>query len=217
MTVDRATAARRAAELRRTISRANYEYYVLDSPSISDAEWDRLFHELRRLEEEYPELVTPDSPTRRVGAEPVSGFDKVDHLAPMFSLGNAFDADELRAWEDRNARILREVREAGYLAELKIDGAAVALLYEDGVLVRGATRGNGRVGEDVTGNLRTVRSIPLRLRDDDAAVPERVEIRGEIYLPLSGFEALNERRAAAGEPTFANPRNAAAGSLRQLD
>lgn len=214
---DLANAARRAAELRHVLNEASYRYYVLDRPMMSDAEYDRLFRELRELEAAHPELVTPDSPTQRIGAEPASQFEKVRHLAPMLSLDNAFDYGELRAWEDRNARILSEVRDAGYVAELKIDGAAVALLYEDGVFVRGATRGNGVIGEDVTRNLRTIREIPLRLRDGDAPVPKRVEIRGEVYMSYSGFSALNERRAAAGEPTFANPRNSAAGSLRQLD
>jgi len=207
--------ARRAAELRSILEQANFEYYVLDAPTLLDAEYDRLLRELKELEAAYPELVTPDSPTQRVGAEPASHLQKVAHLAPMHSLDNAFSAEELRAWEDRNARIVAEVREAGYMAELKIDGLAVSLLYEDGVLVRGATRGNGRVGEDVTRNLRTIRDIPARLRTD--APPARLEVRGEVYMPISGFRALNERRAAAGEPTFANPRNAAAGSLRQLD
>jgi DNA ligase (NAD+) len=183
---------------------------------MSDAEYDRLFRELRALEEAHPELATPDSPTQRIGAEPASKLVKVEHLAAMYSLANAFNVEELRAWEERNARILREVREAGYLVELKIDGAAVSLLYEDGVLVRGATRGNGVIGEDVTRNLRTIRQIPLRLREAEP-VGGRLEIRGEVYMPLSGFEELNERRAAAGQPTFANPRNAAAGALRQLD
>lgn len=214
---DLANAARRAAELRHVLNEASYRYYVLDQPMMSDAEYDRLFRELKELEAAHPELVTPDSPTQRIGAEPASQFEKVRHLAPMLSLDNAFDFGELRAWEDRNARILSEVRDAGYVAELKIDGAAVALLYEDGVFVRGATRGNGVIGEDVTRNLRTIRQIPLRLRDSDAPVPRRVEIRGEVYMSYSGFAALNERRAAAGEPTFANPRNSAAGSLRQLD
>lgn len=213
---DLAAAAERAAELRRILNRANYEYYVLDSPTMSDAEYDRLLRSLREIEAAHPELVTPDSPTQRVGAEPSSQFEKVRHLAPMLSLDNAFDFDELRAWEARNARILREVTEAGYVVELKIDGAAVSLLYEDGVLVRGATRGNGTIGEDITRNLRTIRDIPLRLLSDDP-LPRRIEIRGEVYMPFSGFTALNERRVAAGEPTFANPRNAAAGSLRQLD
>ncbi|HEX7119614.1 MAG TPA: NAD-dependent DNA ligase LigA [Longimicrobiales bacterium] len=213
---DLASAAQRAAELRHVLNEASYEYYVLDRPTLSDAEYDRLYRELKTIEAEHPELVSPDSPTQRVGAEPASQFEKVRHLAPMLSLDNAFDSGELRAWEDRNARILSEVREAGYVVELKIDGAAVALLYEDGVFVRGATRGNGVIGEDVTRNLRTIREIPLRLRDA-APIPRRLEIRGEVYMPFSGFTALNERRAAAGEPTFANPRNSAAGSLRQLD
>ncbi|HEX7051431.1 MAG TPA: NAD-dependent DNA ligase LigA [Longimicrobiales bacterium] len=215
-TVDLADAAQRAAELRHILNQASYEYYVLDAPRMPDAEYDRLLRELRSLEARHPELVTPDSPTQRVGAEPATQFTKVRHLAPMLSLDNAFDFGELQAWEDRNARILREVRDAGYIAELKMDGAAVALLYEDGVLVRGATRGNGVIGEEVTANLRTIRDIPLRLRPD-APIPHRVEVRGEVYMPFSGFTELNERRAAAGAATFANPRNAAAGSLRQLD
>jgi DNA ligase (NAD+) len=213
---DLAAAAQRAAELRRLIDEANYRYYVLDAPTLEDQEYDRLLRELKALEQAYPELIVPDSPTQRVGAEPAEQFAKVRHLAPMYSLDNAFEPAELRAWETRNARIAREVLEAGYMAELKIDGAAVALLYEDGVLVRGATRGNGTIGEDITRNIRTIPGIPLRLRHD-APIPRRLEIRGEVYMPLSGFRELNERRVAAGEPTFANPRNAAAGSLRQLD
>lgn len=209
-------ASQRAAELRQIIEQANYAYFVLDSPTLSDAEYDRLFRELRTLEEAHPELATPDSPTQRIGAEPASKLEKVEHIAAMYSLANAFNVDELRAWEDRNARLLREVREAGYLVELKIDGAAVSLLYEDGVLVRGATRGNGVIGEDVTRNLRTIRQIPLRLRGD-ASAQGRIEVRGEVYMPLSGFQELNERRVTAGQATFANPRNAAAGALRQLD
>jgi DNA ligase (NAD+) len=206
----------RVEDLRRRIEDANYEYYVLDAPTLSDADYDRLLRELKRLEAEHPELVTPDSPTQRVGTEPASQLAKVAHIAPMYSLDNAFTAHELRAWEDRNARIVREVRDGGYSAELKIDGAAVALLYEDGVFVRGATRGNGRIGEDITANLRTLRDVPLRLRTD-GDVPPRLEVRGEVYMPLSGFRELNARREAAGEPLYANPRNAAAGALRQLD
>lgn len=209
--------AARAAELREQIELANHQYYVLDAPEISDAEWDRLFHELKRLETEHPELRTPDSPTLRVGAEPASRLEKTQHLAPMLSLDNAFSPDELRAWESRNARIAEEVRQAGYDVEPKIDGLAIALTYEEGVLVRGATRGNGMVGEDVTANLRTIRSIPLRLRDDGVPLPRLMEVRGEVYMPLSGFAEMNARRAAAGESTFANPRNAAAGAVRQLD
>jgi DNA ligase (NAD+) len=206
----------RVEELRRDIQEANYEYYVLDAPTRSDAEWDRLLRELKEIEAAHPELITPDSPTQRVGAEPATQFEKVTHLAPMYSLDNAFSAKELVAWEDRNARILSEVRDAGYSAELKIDGTAVALRYEKGVLVRGATRGNGTIGEDITQNIRTIRDVPLRLRSD-APVPDVMEIRGEVYYPLSGFREMNARRAEAGEPTFSNPRNAAAGALRQLD
>lgn len=211
-----AAPAQRAEELRRILTDANYEYYVLDAPTLSDAEYDRLLRELKELELAHPELQTPDSPTQRVGAEPASQFVKVEHLAPMYSLDNAFSADELRAWEDRNARIVREVREAGYVCELKMDGTAVSLRYEDGVFARGATRGNGRVGEDITQNLRTIRGIPLRLRGE-GPFPALLEIRGEVFIPWSGFREMNERRAAAGEPLFANPRNAASGALRQLD
>ena len=209
--------AARAAELREIIERANHEYYVLDNATLSDAEYDRLFRELREIEAAHPELRTPDSPTQRVGAEPASKLEKVEHLAPMLSLDNAFSPDELRAWETRNARIADEVRTAGYVAEPKIDGLAVALTYEDGVFVRGATRGNGTIGEEITRNLRTLREIPLRLREGAVPPPARMEIRGEVYMPLSGFEAMNARRAAEGLSTFANPRNAAAGAVRQLD
>jgi DNA ligase (NAD+) len=215
---DRAELERRAEELRRQLHEANYWYHVRDEPQIPDAVYDRLLRELRLLEQEYPELARPDSPTTRVGAEPTDQFEKVRHLSPMLSLDNAFDADELRGWERRNARISDDVLEAGYVAELKIDGAAVSLLYEDGALVRGATRGNGWLGEGVTQNLRTIRDIPLRLRDEASVpIPARFEVRGEVYMTLSGFERLNEQRGAEGLPTFANPRNAAAGSLRQLD
>ncbi|HET7321149.1 MAG TPA: NAD-dependent DNA ligase LigA, partial [Longimicrobiaceae bacterium] len=209
--------ARRAAELRAALQRASHEYYVLDRPTLSDPEYDRLFRELREIEREYPELRTPDSPTLRVGAEPSSRLEKTEHLAPMLSLDNAFNFEELSAWETRNARIAEEVRTGGYVAELKMDGLAIALTYREGVLVKGATRGNGSIGEEVTPNLRTLRAIPLRLRDGNAPVPPLMEIRGEVYMTLSGFETLNEQRAAAGDSTFANPRNAAAGSLRQLD
>ena len=211
-----ATLLQRVEELRRQLEEANYEYYVLDAPTLSDAEWDRLLRELKEIEAAHPELITADSPTQRVGAEPATQFEKVTHLAPMYSLDNAFSADELMAWEERNARIANEVRNAGYSAELKIDGTAVTLRYENGVLVRGATRGNGTIGEDITQNIRTIRDIPLRLRSD-APVPALMEIRGEVYYPLSGFREMNARRAEAGEPTFSNPRNAAAGALRQLD
>jgi DNA ligase (NAD+) len=214
---DAAELAARADELREQLLQASHEYYVLDRPTLTDPEYDRLFRELKQLEAEHPELRTPDSPTLRVGAEPASRLEKTTHLAPMLSLDNAFSEEELRAWETRNARIAGEVKSAGYVVETKMDGLAVALTYQDGVLVKGATRGNGTIGEDVTANLRTIREIPLRLDADAAPVPPLLEVRGEVYLPLSGFAALNERRTEAGEPTFANPRNAAAGSLRQLD
>ena len=209
-------AERRAAELRRILNRAIHAYYVLDAPVLADAEYDRLFRELQDLEAGDSRLRTPDSPTLRVGAEPAAQFRKHTHLSPMLSLGNAFGDDELEAWEKKLLRHLgADAVRGGYTTELKIDGAAVSLTYRDAVLVTGATRGNGTQGEDVTANLRTVRDVPLRLEGDD--VPPLVEVRGEIYQPFDRFERMNEERAAAGEPVFANPRNAAAGALRQLD
>ena len=202
------------AELREQLNHHNYRYYVLDSPEISDAQYDDLMRELRAIEAEHPELVTPDSPTQRVGAAPAEGFTQVAHPRPMFSLGNAFDDDEFMAWHQRVSDLL-EGETFDMVCELKYDGLAVALTYEDGVFVRGATRGNGTVGEDVTLNLRTIKSIPLRLLSKD--VPQRLEVRGEVYFPKSLFAKFNEERAARGEQTYANPRNTAAGSLRQLD
>ncbi len=202
--------------MRETLNRASHEYYVLDSPSISDREYDESFRELQQLESEHPELRSQDSPTLRVGAAPASSLAKHTHIAPMLSLGNAFNDDELAAWQERIRRIAAsELDRSGYAVELKIDGAAVSLTYEDGVFVTGTTRGNGIIGEVVTANLRTVRDIPLRLSGD--APGGRIEIRGEIYMPFDRFEAMNEERVQAGEPVFANPRNSAAGSLRQLD
>ena len=203
-------------ELRTALNRAAHEYYVLDRPTIADSAYDKMFRELLELEAAFPDLASPDSPTRRVGAEAQSQLAKHEHLRPMLSLGNAFDHEELRAWEERLLKIGGgEVRESGYTAELKIDGTAVALTYEDRVFVMGATRGNGNVGEDVTVNLRTIRDVPLRL--DDSAPKGRIEIRGEVYFPFDRFEKMNAERARAGDAVFANPRNAAAGSLRQLD
>jgi DNA ligase (NAD+) len=208
--------ARRAAQLRAQLEKTSHEYYVLDRPSISDAEYDKLFRELQALESAHPELRTPDSPTLRIGATPLSAFPKHTHGVPMLSLANAFDDEELRGWEERIVRIAgEEVRREGYSAELKIDGAAVSLTYIDGVLTTGATRGNGSVGEDVTPNIRTVRDVPLRLRGRKP--PARVEIRGEIYYPFDLFERMNEDLVRKGERVFANPRNAASGSLRLLD
>ena len=208
----------RAAELRRTLEQASYEYYVLDRPKLADREYDKLFRELQDLEKKHPGLRTPDSPTMRVGAEPATSFAKHTHLVPMISLGNAFSDDEVAEWEARAVKIAgKAVHQSGYSAELKIDGAAVSLTYRDGVLVTGATRGNGQVGEDVTANLRTIREIPLRLRGAAKSHPPLIEIRGEVYFPFDAFEKLNEERTRAGEPVFANPRNSAAGSLRQQD
>lgn len=214
VSLTRSEAARRIEELRREIEYHNYRYYVLDSPVISDQEYDRLFRELQELEEAFPEFRSPDSPTQRVGAEPLEAFEKVRHHAPMLSLGNAFDEGELRAFHRRVTNLLGRM-EVQYVTEPKIDGLAVALTYEGGLFVRGATRGNGEVGENVTPNLKTIRAIPLRLRTDDP--PPLVEVRGEVYLPISAFQRLNEARIKAGEPPFANPRNAAAGTVRQLD
>ena len=204
----------RVAELHDRLNYHNYRYYVLDAPEIGDAQYDALMRELRAIEAEHPELITPDSPTRRVGAPPADGFAQVEHPRPMHSLGNAFDNEEFLAWHKRVSDLL-EGEPFDMVCELKYDGLAVALTYEDGVFARGATRGNGAVGEDVTSNLRTIKSIPLRLLSDD--VPPRLEVRGEVYFPKSKFVAFNEEREARGEQTYANPRNTAAGSLRQLD
>jgi DNA ligase (NAD+) len=207
----------RAEELRRELEEHNRRYYVLDDPIVGDDEYDALLDELRAIETERPELRTPDSPTQRVGAPPLDRFEHIEHAEPMLSLANARNEDELRAWETRIRNHLKRLdisaAEFSYTTEPKIDGLAISLTYEDGLLVRGATRGDGRVGEDVTRNLRTIGAVPLRI--DDA--PPLVEVRGEVYLPIADFKALNERRAEAGEPTFANPRNSAAGSIRQLD
>ena len=191
--------------LRKKLQHHEYLYYVLDAPEISDAEYDKLFRELQAIEAAHPELRTPDSPTLRVGAEPVSAFRKYRHVVPMLSLANAFSDDELMEWEDRNARLVPEVREAGYTLEVKIDGAAVSLTYEDGVFATGVTRGNGVEGEDVTVNLRTVLDLPLRLRGK--GWPKKMEVRGEIYMPKSHFAKMNRERENAGEPPFANPRS----------
>jgi DNA ligase (NAD+) len=212
-----ATLADRVAELRRQLEYHGHRYYVLDDPEIGDDAYDALLDELRAIEAEHPELVTPDSPTQRVGGTPISKLEKVRHPQPLFSLANVRSADELRAWIARmRSHLAREGIEDPqfeYVAEPKIDGLAISLVYRDGVLERGATRGNGEIGEDVTHNLRTIPSIPLRF--DDA--PPLVEVRGEVYMALSDFTELNERRAAAGLSTFMNPRNSAAGTIRQLD
>jgi len=206
-------ARQRIEELRKTINHHNYRYYVLDSPEISDAEYDELMRELKQLEAEHPELVTPDSPTQRIGAPPVEAFGVVEHPEPLLSLANAFSYEELAAWYKRVSNLLGG-RQFDIVCEPKIDGLAVALTYVDGLLVTGATRGDGYRGENITQNLKTVRSIPLSVSKE---APPRFEVRGEVYLPRAGFKKLNEERAGEELPLFANPRNAAAGSVRQLD
>ncbi|GLW24526.1 DNA ligase 1 [Microbispora amethystogenes] len=207
-------ARERHAELAELLDEANWRYYVLDSPTVSDAEYDGWMREIRALEERHPDLRTPDSPTQRVGAPISSDFPEVTHLQRMESLDNAFSQEDLAAWQARAQRLI-EADPGPYLCELKIDGLAVALVYEKGRLVRGATRGNGRTGEDVTPNVRTLRDVPQRLTGDD--VPDLVEVRGEVFLPVKGFERLNEQLMDAGKAPFANPRNSAAGSLRMKD
>lgn len=221
--MEREDAVRRLEELRDLIRYHDYRYYVLDDPEITDAEYDRLFGELVGLEGRFPGLVTPDSPSQRVGGVPLAGFGTVLHPVPLLSLANAYSDAELRDFDARLRRFLG-VEAAGkpdppldYVAELKIDGLTVALTYENGVLEQAATRGDGMRGEDVTANARTVRSIPLRLRAGAAVPPPTLVVRGEVYMPRAAFAKLNEERVAAGEPLFANPRNAGAGSLRQLD
>jgi DNA ligase (NAD+) len=209
----------RAAQLREELTEHGRRYYVLDDPLITDDQYDQLLDELRAIEAEHPELLTPDSPTQRIGGEPVSSLTKVTHRQPMLSLANARSEEELRAWIERMRNHLAregiEDPEFQYVAEPKIDGLAISLVYRDGVLETGATRGNGEVGEDVTHNLRTIPTIPLRIDGDD--VPALIEVRGEVYMSLADFAALNERRAEQGLSTFMNPRNSAAGTIRQLD
>ncbi|MEC1408699.1 NAD-dependent DNA ligase LigA [Bacillus halotolerans] len=208
--MDKETAKQRAEELRRTINKYSYEYYTLDEPSVPDAEYDRLMQELIAIEEEHSDLRTPDSPTQRVGGAVLEAFQKVTHGTPMLSLGNAFNADDLRDFDRRVRQAVGD--DVAYNVELKIDGLAVSLRYEDGYFVRGATRGDGTTGEDITENLKTIRTIPLKMKRSLS-----IEVRGEAYMPKRSFEALNEERIKNGEEPFANPRNAAAGSLRQLD
>ncbi|WP_163558033.1 NAD-dependent DNA ligase LigA [Halomonas sp. NO4] len=205
-----------AARLRAELDDANYRYYVLDDPRLTDADYDRKLRHLQELETEHPELVTPDSPTQRVGAAPAEGFPEVEHAVPMLSLDNAFDEAEIEAFVKRiGERLETDGERLAFCCEPKLDGAAVSLVYEQGELVSGATRGDGRTGEGITANLRTLRSIPLKLRGD--AAPDLLEVRGEVIMSHAGFEALNARAREEGGKVFANPRNAAAGSLRQLD
>lgn len=208
----------RIDDLRELLHRYNHEYYVLDAPTVSDAEYDELMNELRQLESEHPELVTPDSPTQRVGAEPSTAFGTIRHEIPMLSLSNVYNVDELGEWVARVYRLAGS-EDVEFVTEPKIDGSAVSILYRDGALERGATRGDGVTGEDVTTNIKTVRNIPLRISPSKTGtpIPDVLEVRGEIYMRKSEFDDLNRRRGEAGDTLFANPRNAAAGSLRQLD
>ncbi|CAD5108960.1 NAD-dependent DNA ligase LigA [Zestomonas carbonaria] len=225
MTIPAQQAVERIAALRSELDAHNYRYYVLDEPSVPDAEYDRLFNELKALEAEHPELVTPESPTQRVGGAALDAFGEVRHEVPMLSLGNAFEEDDLREFDRRVREGLADQLPAGdlfgdgavveYNCEPKLDGLAVSLLYEHGLLVRGATRGDGSTGEDISANVRTVRNIPLKLHGE--GWPERLEVRGEVFMSKEGFDAMNARQLESGGKTFANPRNAAAGSLRQLD
>jgi len=225
--------AQQIEKLREEIRRHEELYYVLDSPQISDADYDALVEQLQKLEQEHPELITPDSPTQRVGGRPAEGFPKVEHRRPMLSLDNSYNIEELRAFDVRCQR-LAEGRKLEYVAELKIDGLSLALHYEDQLLARGVTRGDGRTGEDVTQNARTIRSIPLKLRAEISDLKSEIsnlkseiaaaeadisylEVRGEAFIPRKVFERINAEREDAGEPRFANPRNAAAGTIRQLD
>src|SRR5699024_51496 len=195
-------------ELRQLLNHYGYEYYVLDKPTDPDAEYDRKLQELTKLEAEFPELITEDSPTQRVGGEPLEGFQKVEHIVPMMSLGNAFDEQDLRDFVRRASQGTND--KISFVCELKIDGLEVSLTYENGRLVRGATRGDGTIGEDITSNLKTIRSIPLTIKETG-----RIEVRGEAFMPHKSFLALNEAKKEREEEPFANPRNAAAGSLRQ--
>jgi len=204
-------AKKKIEKLREEINHHNYKYYVENNPEISDFEFDQLLKELEKLESDFPDLVTPDSPTQRVGGEPLEGFESVEHKVPMLSLANTYTYDELREFDER---VKKNVGEVEYIVDPKIDGAGVALLYENGILVRGATRGDGVKGDDITSNLKTINSIPLRLHDKQL---KNIEVRGEVYMPLGGFKKYNKEQAEKGEMVFANPRNAAAGSLRQLD
>ena len=209
--------ATKAQELRRLVEHHNYRYHVLDDPEVADAVYDALYDELRALEDDHPELVTPDSPTQRVGGAPAAGFTKVEHLLPMGSLEKVTTAEALHKWADDVRKRLGTDEPVAYVIEPKIDGSAISLLYENGMFVRGATRGDGERGEDVTQNLRTIDAVPLRVRATDGDPPALLEVRGEVYFPLSGFARFNDSQVAAGKKPAPNPRNAAAGSLRQLD
>ncbi|WP_017401671.1 DNA ligase LigA-related protein, partial [Acinetobacter schindleri] len=203
-------------QLIQLIAKHNHAYYVMDQPMIEDSEYDQLFHQLKALEEQYPALVQPDTPTNRVGGQPLAKFMTVTHAVPMLSLGNVFNKEDLFAFARRIEERLPN-QKIEYDVELKFDGLAISLWYEHGVLVRGVTRGDGETGEDITQNVKTIRNLPKLLCEGHCKVPDLLEVRGEVLMPKSGFEKLNAANLAKGEKTFANPRNAAAGSLRQLD
>jgi len=209
----------RLDELKQLIHYHNYRYHVLDSPEISDYEFDQLVKELKDIESRYPEWITPDSPSQRAGAEPSERFTKVSHPAPILSLSNAFEAQDVRAWYERISKLDERVTQAKFVVQPKIDGLSVVLHYRQGVFTQGATRGDGLVGEDITSNLRTVRSLPLRIPvyGNEPEPPDYLVVRGEAFITIKDFEKLNQRLEKAGEKTYLNPRNTAAGSLRQLD
>ncbi|MEK7518391.1 MAG: NAD-dependent DNA ligase LigA, partial [Patescibacteria group bacterium] len=213
----KAEAKIRIVKLREQIDHYRYQYHVLDRSEISDAAQDSLKHELQELETQFPDFVTPDSPTQRVGGEPLAKFQKAPHDVPMLSLNDVFVFEEVVDWQKRVAKLLPPGTKPTYFAELKVDGLALSLTYRDGVLVRAATRGDGRIGEDVTMNTKTIEAIPLRLRKVSKALPRDIEVRGEAYMPKKVFDQLNVALQKRGEQSFANPRNAAAGAIRQLD
>jgi DNA ligase (NAD+) len=217
--MDKEQERKRLQELQSQLRSHNYRYYILNDPVISDLEFDRLYRELQELESKYPDLKTPDSPTQRAGTEPSESFERLEHPAPILSLDNAFSADELRAWQERISKLDPRVLDSAFTLEPKLDGLTVVLHYEDGLFVRGATRGNSQVGEEITENLRTIRSLPLRIPagPDQEPAPDRLVVRGEAFIKLSDFERLNSRLEEEGDRTYVNPRNTAAGSLRQLD
>jgi len=215
--MDRERVRKRIEDLRKEINYHNYLYYVLDNPEISDMEYDALMQELIKLEKEFPEFITPDSPTQRIGAEPLEEFGTLEHRIPMMSLDNAFEEEEVREFEERIKRFLGISEKVEYVVEPKMDGVAVELIYENGIFVAGSTRGDGIKGEDITQNLKTIKSIPLHMLDREEKIPELLEVRGEVYMTIEKFKELNELRMNEGQSLFANPRNAAAGSLRQLD
>jgi len=209
----------RLMELQKQLRFHNYRYYILNDPVINDHEFDRYYRELLELEEKYPTLKTPDSPTQRAGTPPSEAFTRLEHPAPILSLDNAFSADELKAWQERISKLNNRAAQAEFMLEPKLDGLTVVLHYEDGLLARGATRGNSEIGEEITENLRTIRSLPLRIPPDpeNPPPPAYLVVRGEVFIRLSDFEKLNKSLEEAGEKTYVNPRNTAAGSLRQLN